>query len=236
LSYLCPGKCPVPSAARGVGHPIKTGSDMGRADAASWQYSRPDGVADSLQVIVYSIEPPVLNRLANLLANNRLRLFDESRTDEFEELGPEVAGVVEAELLSGRREALAGTGGCDDRPIRVPASEAERERPPANTREEVELVEAFKVFRRDFEDGARVDFSKGYLSCDHQVLDPLTAERVDFVVVVQTKSPRKDEKSMPSCGAVSHDIDPWSESTSRLMTRVLPSPEPSMADSRDPGI
>jgi len=163
---------------------------MGRADAASWQYSRPDGVALSLQVIVYSIEPSVLNRLANLLANNRLRVFDEPRTDEFEELGPEVAGVVEPELLSGRREALAGAGGRDDGPVRVPARKAEREGPAADACEEVELIEPFEVFRRDFKDGARVDFAKGDFSCDHQVLDPLTAERIDFVVVVQTKSPK----------------------------------------------
>jgi hypothetical protein len=56
-----------------------------RADTASWQYGRPDGVTNSLQVIAYSVEPPEGNRAINLFANDDWR---RAEGDETKKSGP----------------------------------------------------------------------------------------------------------------------------------------------------
>jgi hypothetical protein len=74
-----------PADILGEGHPVKPLPDVRRTDTASWQYGRPDGVTNSLQVIAYSVEPPVGNRAINLLANNDWRGAD---GDETKKSGP----------------------------------------------------------------------------------------------------------------------------------------------------
>jgi hypothetical protein len=69
----------------GDGHPVETLPDVRRTDTASWQYGRPDGVTNSLQVIAYSVEPAVGNRAINLLANDDCRACD---GDETKKSGP----------------------------------------------------------------------------------------------------------------------------------------------------
>jgi hypothetical protein len=81
--------CPLRSVALAVGQPdgtpVEALPDVRRADTASWQYGRPDGVTDSLQVIAYSVEPPVGNRAINLFANDDWRPAD---GDETKKSGP----------------------------------------------------------------------------------------------------------------------------------------------------
>jgi hypothetical protein len=58
------------SLAVGVGHEVKSLSDVRRADARSRKTGRPAGVADSFQVILNKVEPAVSNRAFNLLTKD----------------------------------------------------------------------------------------------------------------------------------------------------------------------
>ena len=85
--FVCP-----PEGVVGVGHsdepqPV---SPVRRADAASWQYGRPAGVAFAFQVSETSVEPPVANRVRNLLSKYDCR---PALADERGPYGPEVALV-----------------------------------------------------------------------------------------------------------------------------------------------
>jgi hypothetical protein len=73
-------------------------TDVRRADAVCAQYDRPAGVAFSLQVCEYSIEPSVPNRACNLLAKDALRA---TLADEPEHFRPEVAIVGSTLPLAG---------------------------------------------------------------------------------------------------------------------------------------
>jgi hypothetical protein len=79
------------SFASGVGHEPQSLSDMGRADAASWQYGRPAGVAFALQVSANSIEPAPSNRRLNLLSKDDCRA---PLSDERKPRRPQVALVI----------------------------------------------------------------------------------------------------------------------------------------------
>ncbi len=79
--------------ASGVGHPVQPLPDVRRADAVCAQYDRPAGVAFSLQVCEYSIEPTVPNRTRNLLAKDDARA---ALADEPEHVGPEMTLVAGA--------------------------------------------------------------------------------------------------------------------------------------------
>jgi hypothetical protein len=89
----------------GDGHPVQSLADMRGADARSAQIRRPDGVTLTFQVIVYKVKPGKGKRARNLFASNRCR---SALADEAEELGPEVALVVESFAGAGNAEALAG--------------------------------------------------------------------------------------------------------------------------------
>jgi hypothetical protein len=75
----------------GVRHPPQSLSDVERADTASRETDRPRGVAFSLQVIAYKVEPAVGNRCFNLLTKHRVRaaLADEAKPGR-----PKVARIV----------------------------------------------------------------------------------------------------------------------------------------------
>lgn len=57
----------------GVGHEVEPVPRVRCSNARSRQYSRPDGVAASLQVYRQIVEPPVGNRVLNLLAKEYAR-------------------------------------------------------------------------------------------------------------------------------------------------------------------
>jgi hypothetical protein len=67
----------------GVGHEPASLSDMRSADAASWQYGRPAGVAFCFQVSENNVEPALSNCRVNLLSKDdcRAALRDETSPD-----------------------------------------------------------------------------------------------------------------------------------------------------------
>ena len=62
-----------------------------RADTASWQYCRPDGVAFRFQPLINIVKPPVGNRACNLFSKDDWRA---ALADEVEPYGPKVPLVV----------------------------------------------------------------------------------------------------------------------------------------------
>lgn len=88
---------PCPSLAFGVGHEIKSLSNVRRPDARSAEIDRPDGVILSFQVSVNKVEPVEAILACNLLAkdDDRAALRDEAEPD-----GPEMAVVVHSLALS----------------------------------------------------------------------------------------------------------------------------------------
>lgn len=125
-----------PLGVHGVGHPVKSLSDVRGADAVCAQYSRPDRVAIRLQVCRYSIEPIESNRLRNLLPKDSLRmeLGDKPTKD-----GPEVAIIACAFAFPSGTEWLAGTRACPNRSSGGPSSKFKGEGPSADSGEEVAL-------------------------------------------------------------------------------------------------
>jgi hypothetical protein len=64
------------SLAVGVGHEVKSLSDVRRADARSRETDRPCGVTDSFQVILNKVEPVMSDRAFNLFAKDDARAAD----------------------------------------------------------------------------------------------------------------------------------------------------------------
>jgi hypothetical protein len=122
--------------ASGVGNNPESIASVRRTDSASWQYGRPDGVAFALQIIGHGVKPSVPNRVCNLLAKDFCRA---ALADELEPIGPQVAIVFDAFLLSGRAEGLtrAASGPCGE--IVRESRKTKCERPAANSSEEMAL-------------------------------------------------------------------------------------------------
>jgi hypothetical protein len=139
-----------------VGHPVQSLSDVRRADAVCAQYRRPEGVAFSFHISLYSIEPPLPNRSFNLLAKDNVRA---ALADEPEEVGPQVAGVRLREALACGAEGLTGAGACPDGSIIGPSGEAQGVTPAADPGEEVALRVSHKVDWVDFGDASFIDIS-----------------------------------------------------------------------------
>ena len=126
----------------GVGHPVKSLSDVRRPDAVCSQNNSPAGVAFRLQVCAYSIEPTLSNRARNLLANDSHRA---ALSNESAERGPEVTTVRMAELIAGAGEGLTGAGAGPDGPVVGPTGEAQREAPATDPCKKMALPEPFEV-------------------------------------------------------------------------------------------
>jgi hypothetical protein len=169
-----------PEGVFGVGHPVQSLSEVGRADAVCAEYGRPEGVAFAFHVSRHKIEPAVPNRCFNLLSKHDCRtpLGDKSK-----EVGPEVAGVVDALLLARRREALAGTGASPDGSIVGPPGLTQGETPSADPGEEVALHEAVKIDPSDVSDAAFVDDTIGNQPFRDELAEPCGRLRVMFVVI-----------------------------------------------------
>ena len=118
---------------------------MVRADAVCAQYGVPDGVTDSFQVCLYSIDPTVLNRARNLFAKDVLRA---ALRDKPEEVGPEVALVGIAFLLARGAVGLAGAAPGPDF-IVAPSGEFEGEVPSADACEEMSASHPGKFISHD---------------------------------------------------------------------------------------
>ena len=169
------------SEATGVGSdPVKPLPDVGSARARSTQRGRPDGVACCLHVRANAVEPCPAIRSVNLFAKDNAR---RSLADEAGEIGPEVAGVVGAEPLTGSAERLTGAATGPDRPIVGPACESERETPSPDSREEVALNVGNKVICSNIGDTPRVHVSGCNQAARDQASKPSGGEGVDFVIV-----------------------------------------------------
>jgi len=121
------------------------------------QYDRPAGVARSLQVSEYSIEPPVPNRVFNLLSKHNWRL---ALADETEHFGPEVPLVFLGPPFAGDAERLTGATAGPDGSIGGPSGQSKSLGPTGDTGEEMTLCESLQVFRLDIHYAPRVDFPR----------------------------------------------------------------------------
>src|SRR3954471_12390147 len=95
----------------GVGHEVKPFPDVRCPDAASRERDRPNGVTDSLQVILNKVEPAICNRCFNLFTKEDWRL---ALGDEMEPRRPKVPLVSSPFSFACRAERLArATSGPD---------------------------------------------------------------------------------------------------------------------------
>jgi hypothetical protein len=114
------------------------------ADARSAQIRSPDGVARSFQVSVYKVKPGKGKRARNLLSKDDWRA---ALADEAEELGPQVALVVESFAGTCDAESLAWAAARPRASAVSPSGPAQGKRPDANAGEEVALREGSDVVR-----------------------------------------------------------------------------------------
>ena len=109
-----------PSEAEAVGHEPQALTDVRGTDARSWDTDRRAGVTDSFQVVLYKVEPAMLNRCFNLLTKDDWRL---ALADEVVECGPKMPLVSKPELSACRAERLARSAACPDRTLIRPVRE-----------------------------------------------------------------------------------------------------------------
>jgi len=153
---------------------------MRRAEARSAGIDRPDGVVRSFQVSVYKVEPTEAVLACNLFAKDDVRA---TLRDETEEVGPEVAGVVETSALAGGAERLTGARTCPNRTLVTPSSRAQGEAPDADPGEEVTLSVALKIIGLDVLDAALVHVARSDMAGLDEFAQPRRRERVKLVVV-----------------------------------------------------
>lgn len=110
-------------------------SSVRGADARSAGIECPAGVSLSFQVRANNVEPLEAVLARNLFAKHNVRA---TLADEGEEGGPEMSLVLEALLVSGVGEGLAGTRPGPDGPIVGPSSESKSEGPSSDSGEGVE--------------------------------------------------------------------------------------------------
>jgi len=91
----------------GVGHPIRTLSDMGSADARSAQICRPEGVSLAFHVRRYKVEPSEAVFTRNLFSKDDWR---PALADEMQERWPYMPLVRKPLSFACRAERLAWAG------------------------------------------------------------------------------------------------------------------------------
>lgn len=151
---------------------------MRTADARSWQIERPAGVASSLQVSEYKVEPRPSSLARNLLSN------DDSRStggDESEPLGPEVEITGESAATSGAGEVLAGTRSGPDAGVIGPSGVAQDATPGSDAGEEVTLPISGNVGGLEVSDRSFIDDSWREVSSLDQIAGPLRDVRIHVV-------------------------------------------------------
>jgi hypothetical protein len=154
-------------------------SDVRGPDARSAEIDRPDGVARTFQVSVYSVEPSEAVLARNLFSKDDWRA---ALADETEPSRPEVALVVEPSSLSGRGEGLAWTASGPDGSVVGPSGESEGVGPDADAGESMELRRGGDLFWLEVCDGAGIDASGGDVPSSREVLQPGGGVRFDLIV------------------------------------------------------
>jgi len=171
---------PVPSFARGVGHPIVPVSDVRRTDARRRERDTPEGVTHGFQVSVYKVDPYIDVFARNLLSNDDCRL---ALRDEVPKSWPEVPLVSKPSALACRAERLARTGTGPNRSIVAPTGTPERKGPDADTGKKMALRELAEIVWLYIFNAPGVDHAGGDVAGRDQVAQPLGCIGVDFVVV-----------------------------------------------------
>jgi len=178
------------SRAAGVGHPLcdeeEPLSDVRGADARSAEIDRPDGVARTFQVSVYSVEPSEAVARRNLLSKDDWRA---ALADETEPGRPEVALVSEPCTLARAAERLAGAASGPDGPVVGPASEAEGVAPHSDAGESMELRCGGNIHGIEFSHAMLIHHPFGDMSSVDQLAKPRCGEGVDLVVDRAHRSP-----------------------------------------------
>ena len=148
-------------------------------DPRSRQNRRPEGVTDSFQVSRNKVEPRPARLALNLLSKDDWRA---ALPDEFEPDRPEVALVLEASLLSGGAEGLAGAASGPNGSVIWPTGEPERVTPDPDAREEVRLNVPGEVLAPELLDAATIDDSRRDVPARFKVAQPLHCVGFDLVV------------------------------------------------------
>lgn len=126
------------------------------------------------------VEPSKSDLCRNLLAKDDRRT---AGSDEAEEVGPEVAVVVEPCVRAGRAERLAGAGAGPDGEIVCPACSPEGMAPDANACEEMTLGVPGQVIWSDVTDGPLIDVPRRDVARGDEVSQPLRGVGVDLIIV-----------------------------------------------------
>jgi hypothetical protein len=179
---------PFVSVDLGVGHPIKSVSDVRRTDARRRERDRPEGVTHGFHVSVYKVDPRVCVLACNLLSNDdcRLALFD-----EMVEGWPQVPLVIKPSAFACRAERLARTGTSPNRSVVAPSGGSQGMAPNADAGEEVALGEAAQVAWVNIFNTPFVNITGRNVAGINQVAQPLGGCWVDFVVVGSHITPLK---------------------------------------------
>jgi hypothetical protein len=169
-----------PSTARGVGHPIKSVTDVRPTDPRRRERDRPEGVTQGFQVSVYKVDPRVAVFACNLLSKDdcRLALFDEVVKG-----WPQVPLVIKPSAFACRAERLARTGTSPNRSVVAPSGRSQGMAPNADTSKEVALGEAAQVAWVDIFNTPFINIAGGDVPSFNQVAQPLSGCWVNFVVV-----------------------------------------------------
>jgi hypothetical protein len=150
------------------------------ADATSWQYGRPAGVAFAFQVSANKIEPAPSKRRFNLLSKDCCRA---PLGDERKPARPQVTLVIGRLACAGCREGLAGAGTCPNRSVIGPAGKPKRDRPSADAGEEVALGVSAQVVGAHVGDAPLIDVARGDEPFADEIAEPLGRIRINLVVV-----------------------------------------------------
>jgi hypothetical protein len=103
--------------------------------------------------------------------------------DDAEEVGPEMAGVVEAVAFASAAEWLARAGACDDGLAVGDAREPERPRPAADSGEEVVLGVSSKLSWVNISNAPFVDVAGRNFPGPDQLTQPRRGMRIELVVI-----------------------------------------------------
>jgi hypothetical protein len=163
----------------GIGHPVKPLPDMRRANAASRERHRPEGVTQGFQVSRNKVDPRPRNVSRNLLSKHRWRaaLRDEPMPGR-----PQVPLVIKPCSAACRAERLAWAGTGPHGLVVGPSSLSKSVGPDADAGEEMTLAIAGEVGWADIADVALVHVSGWKISGCNEVAEPRRSEWINLVV------------------------------------------------------
>jgi hypothetical protein len=136
----------VPISAQGVGHPVKSVSDVRSTDARRRERDGPESVVQGFQINLYKVDPSICVFACNLFSNDRCRF---ALLNEVVKGGPEMPLVIKPAAFTCRAERLARATSCPDRLIVGPSGLSQGVTPDANSGKEVTLGVTNQLGRLD---------------------------------------------------------------------------------------